>query len=95
MTPEEIGALFVRFAGGDLYPGAISTIMFPQQFHEAAAAIEAATIEKCAEAIDALNDSAGDRASYDNREMYPEETARMHALIDAATAIRAIAKEKS
>ena len=59
-------------------------------------AAEAAAIERCAELIDGINDSAGDRASYDNREMHEGEVERMNALSDAANAIRALLpKEES
>lgn len=53
-------------------------------------AAEAAAIERCAELIEHMNDSAGDRASYDNREMHEGEVERMNALSDAANAIRAL-----
>lgn len=59
-------------------------------------AAESAAIERCAELIDGMNDSAGDRASYDNREMHEGEVERMNALSDAANAIRALLpKEES
>lgn len=53
-------------------------------------AAEAAAIKRCAELIEGMNDSAGDRASYDNREMHEGEVERMNALSDASNAIRAL-----
>lgn len=49
----------------------------------------AAGLERAAEIVNGLNDSAGDAASYDNRDMYPSEQERMQALRDGAEAIRA------
>jgi hypothetical protein len=59
-----------------------------------ACAAREAAIEECASAIDAMNDSAGGRANYDNREMYDGEIERMNALRDAAAAIRALREAK-
>lgn len=53
-------------------------------------AIRYAALEEAAEAIERMNDSAGDAASYDHREMTEEELLGMHTLSAAANAIRAL-----
>lgn len=49
-----------------------------------------AALEEAAEKLDSMNDSAGDAAAYDQREMYQYETDRMHAISDCADKIRAL-----
>lgn len=49
----------------------------------------AAGMERAAGICEALNDSAGDAASYDGRDMYPGEQERMQAINACADAIRA------
>lgn len=55
-----------------------------------AAAMRNAALEQVAEAIEAANDKAGDAASYDNRDMHPDEIGRMHALTEAAAIARSL-----
>lgn len=74
--------------GGEYTPGMMPPLVY-------ASAARAAALEEAAEHIDSMNDSAGDRASYDNREMHDGEVERMHALSDAAKAIRALAASDS
>lgn len=50
-------------------------------------------VEECAAKLDAMNDSGGDSASYDKRDMYAEEIERMRTLTQAAEAIRSLQKE--
>ncbi len=45
-------------------------------------------LEAAAQKLERMNDPAGDRASYDNREMSCCETERMYALRDAAKSVR-------
>jgi hypothetical protein len=49
-----------------------------------------AVLEEVAEKIEAMNDSAGDRAAYENRDMHCCEETRMWALKDCADGIRAL-----
>jgi hypothetical protein len=55
-----------------------------------AEAIRNAVLEEAANALDLMNDSAGDRAAHEQREMLCCETERMWTLISAAKAIRAL-----
>ena len=52
-------------------------------------AAHAAGMERAAEIVEAKNESAGDAAAYDNRDMYPWERERMQAISECADAIRA------
>lgn len=49
----------------------------------------AAGMERAAGIVEGLNDSAGDAASYDGRDMYASEEERMQAISACADAIRA------
>lgn len=62
----------------------------PEQMDAYAAAKVREAMEDAAAAIEAANDKAGDAAAYDNRDMYPDEEARMQALNDAAALVRAL-----
>ena len=55
-----------------------------------AQAIRQQALEEAADCVSAMNDSAGDRAAYDNRDMTFLEEERMYALADAEKAIRAL-----
>jgi hypothetical protein len=50
-------------------------------------------LEEAAEKLDSMNDSCGDAAAYDQRDMYQHESDRMHAISDCAAAIRALKAE--
>ena len=49
-----------------------------------------AVLDEVADKIDAMNDSEGDRAAYENRDMFCCEEARMWALKDCADGVRAL-----
>jgi hypothetical protein len=55
-----------------------------------AEAIREDALEEAANALDLMNDSAGDRAAHEQRDMLCCETERMWTLISAAKAIRAL-----
>lgn len=69
-------------------------VMTPDAFvlgavEDALEAERRAALEEAAGLVDTMNDPAGDRASYEGRDMTCCETERMHALSHAAAAIRA------
>lgn len=93
---KELMDLIAEYGTAAIVEGSAGRIRQFKRIVKHVEAMEAAAIEQCAELIDGMNDSAGDRASYDNREMHDGEVERMNALSDAANAIRALLpKEES
>lgn len=64
-----------------------------QSTHDAA--VRARALEEAAELLDRMNESSGDAAAYDNRDMYPDELEREHAFSACAKAIRELAGKEA
>lgn len=54
-----------------------------------------AILEEAAERLDLLNDSSGDAAAYDQRDMYQWEVDREHAIANCAKVIRAMKSKRA